>query len=56
MATLLSWGAIRYRRTYEIIGQLDHVHEAIKWATDYFIKCHTAKNEYYAQVQVTNLT
>ena len=33
-----------------LVGALDDGHKAIKWATDYFLKAHTAPNEYYGQV------
>lgn len=33
-----------------ILGQYDDVLDAVKWATDYFIKCHVSKNELYGQV------
>jgi hypothetical protein len=46
----LSWGVCEYRSTFESAGQLDEVLDAIKWGTDYFIKCHTAANEFYYQV------
>ena len=52
--TILSWGVIRYRRAYEITGQLGHVLDTIKWATDYFIKCHPSEYVYYGQVRVLN--
>ena len=55
MTTILSWGLIRYRRTYETIGQLDYALDCIKWATDYFIKCHTDKFEFWAQVSIFNV-
>ena len=55
MTTILSWGLIRYRRTYETIGQLDYALDCIKWATDYFIKCHTDKFEFWAQVSFFNV-
>ena len=31
-------------------GQLDYGRAAVRWATDYFIKCHTAEREFYGQV------
>lgn len=31
-------------------GQYEDVLEAIKWASDYFIKCHTNRYEFYGQV------
>nr|XP_039250864.1 uncharacterized protein LOC120328443 isoform X2 [Styela clava] len=48
--TILSWGIIRYRRTYEAIGQLDHALKTIRWATDYFLKCSVGPTEFYGQV------
>ncbi|KAF2358940.1 Glycoside hydrolase family 9, partial [Trinorchestia longiramus] len=48
--TLLSWSAIAYTDGYTAAGQVEHVKEAIKWGTDYFLKCHTANLTFYAQV------
>jgi hypothetical protein len=31
-------------------GALDEGRKAVKWATDYFLKAHTAPNEFYGQV------
>ena len=36
--TLLAWGAIDYEDAYVMSGELDHVRQAIRWSTDYFIK------------------
>ncbi len=36
--TVLSWGVIDYEDAYIKAGELENVHKAIKWATDYFIK------------------
>ena len=46
----LSWGVYEYRSAFADAGQLDKVLDAIRWGTDYFIKCHTATNEFYYQV------
>jgi len=48
--TLLAWGIIQYRDAYQAAGELDNALDSIKWATDYFIKAHTAKYEFYGQV------
>eukprot|EP00794_Sanderia_malayensis_P007297 gene7297-8113_t len=48
--TALSWGAIEYKDAYVASGQYQYMLDAIKWGTDYFIKCHTAPNELYGQV------
>ncbi len=49
-ATMLAWGVVDYRDAYVKAGQLDEALDNIKWATDYFIKAHTAENELYIQV------
>jgi len=49
-ATMLAWGVVEYRDAYEKAGQLPFILDNIRWATDYFIKCHTAPNEFYGQV------
>ena len=46
----LSWGVYEYRSAFAGAGQLDKALDAIRWGTDYFIKCHTAANEFYYQV------
>jgi hypothetical protein len=33
-----------------LVGALDDVRKAVKWATDYFLKAHTAPDELYGQV------
>jgi hypothetical protein len=33
-----------------LVGVLDDCRKAVKWATDYFLKAHTAPNEFYGQV------
>lgn len=48
--TILAWGLVSYEETYRRIGQHNATAEAIKWGTDYIIKCHTAPFEFYAQV------
>uniref|UniRef100_F6RWX2 cellulase n=1 Tax=Ciona intestinalis TaxID=7719 RepID=F6RWX2_CIOIN len=49
-STLISWSVIRYGRTYRALGQYNHALDTIKWATDYFIKCHPEPNLFYGQV------
>nr|AXQ39856.1 beta-1,4-endoglucanase [Reticulitermes flavipes] len=53
--TLLSWGYLSYRDAYEAAGQAKYALSAIKWAGDYFIKCHVSPNELYGQVGDFNL-
>ena len=48
--TVLAWGIVEYRKAYVAAGQYDQVLNSIKWATDYFIKAHTKKEEFYGQV------
>src|SRR6185295_10643663 len=49
-ATMLAWGGVEYRPAYQQSGQLPHLLNNLRVATDYFIKCHTAPNELYGQV------
>ncbi|GLG99065.1 Putative endo-beta-1,4-glucanase HsEG3 [Gryllus bimaculatus] len=48
--TLLAWGMLSYRDAYKVSGQLHAGLGALKWAADYFIKCHVSPNELYGQV------
>ncbi len=49
-ATMLSWSVYEYKDAFKKSGQLDPILENIKWATDYFIKCHPEPDVYYYQV------
>ncbi|XP_069937819.1 uncharacterized protein [Cherax quadricarinatus] len=49
-ATMLAWGLIDFAEGYEIAGQTEYGQVGVKWATDYFLKAYTAKNEFYGQV------
>ncbi|KAF5280194.1 hypothetical protein FQA39_LY18111 [Lamprigera yunnana] len=48
--TLLSWGLLSYEDAYKKADQHQHALNAIKWASDYFIKCHVSPSEFYGQV------
>ncbi|KAK3889363.1 hypothetical protein Pcinc_006633 [Petrolisthes cinctipes] len=48
--TVLAWGAIEYGKAYTAAGEMTHMLEAVKWATDYFLKAHVAPNVFYGQV------
>ncbi len=48
--TALAWGAIEYENAYSQSGQLDELKRNLRFVTDYFIKCHTAPNEFYGQL------
>ncbi|GFG41055.1 hypothetical protein Cfor_04531 [Coptotermes formosanus] len=49
-ATVLAWGLVDYEAGYSSAGVLDDGRKAVKWATDYFLKAHTAATEFYGQV------
>ncbi|KAG7177455.1 Endoglucanase E-4-like 11 [Homarus americanus] len=49
-ATMLAWGLIDFADGHETAGQAEYGEAALKWATDYFLKAHTDKNEFYGQV------
>ena len=48
--TMLAWSRITFAEGYTKSGQMEYLLDAIKWGTDYLIKCHTSKNELYVQV------
>jgi len=48
--TLLAWSGVDYADGYKKAGQWDYFLDAIRWGADYFMKCHTGKNELYFQV------
>jgi len=49
-ATVLAWGLVDFEAAFSSAGQLHHGRNAVRWATDYFIKAHTAPNEFFGQV------
>jgi endoglucanase len=48
--TVLAWGGVAYPDGYANSGQTKYLLDAVKWGTDYFIKCHVAPNVLYGQV------
>ena len=48
--TLLAWSGIDFADGYKKAGQFEYLLDAVKWGTDYLIKCHSGKNELYVQV------
>ena len=48
--TMLAWGLVDYRQGYVAAGQLDFALANLRWATDYFLKAHTAPNELWGQI------
>ena len=48
--TVLAWGIVEYKKAYLEADQYIEALNSIKWATDYFIKAHTKKQEFYGQV------
>ncbi len=49
-ASMLGWSLYEDRESYEQSGQLEFMLEDIKWATDYFIRCHPEDEVFYYQV------
>ncbi|HAA19845.1 MAG TPA: hypothetical protein DCP28_14180, partial [Cytophagales bacterium] len=49
-ATLLAWGAHDYEAGYASANSLADIKEHLRFVNDYFIKCHTAPNEFYGQL------
>ncbi|MBN2739037.1 MAG: glycoside hydrolase family 9 protein [Spirochaetales bacterium] len=46
-AAQLAWGVYEYRDAFEQAGLLETILDEIKWATDFFIKCHPEADVYY---------
>ena len=49
-AAMLGWSLYEDYDAYEESGQLQYALDNIKWANDYFIKCHPEDEVYYYQV------
>ncbi|WP_245864668.1 glycoside hydrolase family 9 protein [Paenibacillus donghaensis] len=49
-STMLAWSVYEYKDGYQQSGQLEEILDNIRWATDYFVKAHTAPNELWGQV------
>ncbi|XP_069943484.1 uncharacterized protein [Cherax quadricarinatus] len=49
-ATVLAWGLIDFAKGHQTANQVEYGQAAVKWATDYFLKAHTAHFEFYGQV------
>ncbi|KAK8723947.1 hypothetical protein OTU49_011622 [Cherax quadricarinatus] len=47
---MLAWGVLDFADGHSKAGQTNYGRAAVKWATDYFLKAHTATNELYGQV------
>ena len=48
--TLIAWSGIDFAEGYKKSGQWENLLDAVKWGADYFIKCHSGKDELYVQV------
>ena len=50
--TVIAWSGISYSESYGEMGQqgLGDLYKQVKWATDYFMKAHPTKYEFYAQI------
>ncbi|KAJ9588696.1 hypothetical protein L9F63_018010, partial [Diploptera punctata] len=53
--TVLAWSIVDYEAGYQNANALDDARKAVKWATDYFIKCHVSANKLYGQVGLGEL-
>ncbi|MEM2995838.1 MAG: glycoside hydrolase family 9 protein, partial [Candidatus Bathyarchaeia archaeon] len=47
---MLGWALYEYGSAFQSAGLTNQIKDAIKWGADYFVKCHTATNEFYYQV------
>lgn len=49
--TTLSWAALFYKSDFEHAKELDNIHAAIRWGTDYFLKATSRRKRLYVQVR-----
>ncbi|GMN63308.1 hypothetical protein TIFTF001_032383 [Ficus carica] len=47
--TTLSWAALFYNAELRAAGELENVHSAIRWGTDFFLKAASRRNRLYVQ-------
>jgi len=55
-AAMLAWAVYEEKDAFVKSGQLKYILDEIKWATDYFIKCHPEPDVYYYQVGDGDMT
>ena len=48
--TTLSWAALNFDKELRAARETDNVRDAIKWGTDYLLKCASRRNRLYVQV------
>lgn len=53
--TTLAWTALAFKPELQSAKELEHVHEAIRWGTDYLLKCASRKKKLWVQVGDPNL-
>ena len=49
-------GGVMFPEGYAKSGMTNYLLEAVKWGTDYFIKCHVSPNVFYGQVRAIDST
>ena len=48
--TNLAWGMLEFKKGYESSGQFENGLKAVKWGTDYLMKCYSSPNKLVGQV------
>ncbi|XP_048607670.1 endoglucanase 16-like [Brassica napus] len=48
--TTLAWSTINYEKELHAAGELENTRAAIRWGTDYLLKCASRENHLYVQV------
>ncbi|KAI9230747.1 MAG: beta-1,4-endoglucanase, partial [Piptocephalis tieghemiana] len=48
--SMLGWTALDYQKGVETSGQTKYLHEAIRWGTDYLLKCRLGPDRFVIQV------
>lgn len=48
--TTLAWAAIFYKEEFKEAKEMDHLIDAIRWGTDYFLKASSRRKRLYVEV------
>ena len=48
--TVLAWGGIQFPAGYKAARELRQLQAAVRWGSEYLLKCHVAPFELYGQV------
>lgn len=51
---VLAWNAVEFKDSLRQTGQLGNTLNAVRWGTDYLLKCSARPNELWVQVRINS--